>query len=135
MPKCWISRIKHVVCQAVPIHSKLIPDCTIIDILTKLNLKQEFTLCLLESVHTADPELKYLVERVNDSCLHFTVREGINVNHFDDDEVAFGGKFTELHLEFIDVITLFNSMRFQQVIPCSVDLVVGSGNEHILKEV
>lgn len=113
-----------------------IAGCRIVDILTKLNLKQEFDLRLLDTFSTDDSELKCLVEKVNNSCLHFTVRAFfINVNNLDDEEVAFGGKFTELHLEFTDVVTSFNVIRFPQVFPCSLDLVVGSGNAHILKEV
>jgi hypothetical protein len=112
-----------------------IAGCRIVDILTKLNLKQEFDLRLLDTFSTDDSELKFLVEKVNNSWLHFTVSAVINVNHLDDKGLAFDGKFTELQLEFKDVVTSFSVIRFQLVVPCSFGLVVGSGNEHILKEV
>jgi hypothetical protein len=130
MPKCWVYRIKGVVLSG----NQKNPDCRIFDILTKLNLKQEFTLYFSDLINTDNPELMCLVEKANNSSLHFTATAVVNVNHFGDEEFAFDKKFTRLSLMFMDVVTSFNVIRLPQVIPCSIDLVVGRDNAHIVKE-
>ncbi|KAA8915515.1 hypothetical protein TRICI_002320, partial [Trichomonascus ciferrii] len=135
--KCWFSKIREISCFRVgeigdPIAHSI---SRVLYILTKLNLEQGFTLQLFVDIYTDDPGFKHLLQQINDSCLQFTVRTSINVNHSDGEEIVLGTKFTKIHLAFLKGRRSFNVIRFRNAVQRSLGLCVGIGNEHILNEV